>query len=56
MHRQNEMMHQYDAMSQRWIMSDSKALNTIDFLYIKYSLSNLKSLLYSLIFLEDELI
>lgn len=41
------MMHQYDAMSQRWIMTDLKALNSIDFLCIKYPLSNLKSLLYS---------
>lgn len=49
-------MHQYDAMSQRQIMTDFKALNSIEFSCIKYDLSNLKSLLDYLIFLEDEFI
>lgn len=31
--RQNKMMHRYDAMSQRQIMTDFKALNSIDFMY-----------------------
>lgn len=49
-------MHHYDAVSQRGIMTDFKALNFIDFLCIKYHLSNHKSLLDYLIFLEDEFI
>lgn len=48
-------MHQYDAMSPRQIITDFKALNSIDFLCVKYHLSNLKSLLDYLIFHEDEL-
>lgn len=49
------MMHQYDAMSQRWIMTDLKALTLLTF-YVLNTLCLTSKACCTLIFLEDEFI